>query len=745
MYWPDTNTGVDVEPTRKPVASAVRKFFTEGGVGQPPTVPGGDWFNQITNELLNVVTAAGLEPSKTEDDQLLKAVKAFSFETGTYETVRLYDGVAKRIYVTGRDTIFDGCHGWFFLDQSDTSTPDNDGTVLVTVSGLRFKRLFEGDVLTLWFGDVGGATDDSTRAIQRALNFAEEVGVGVVMGSGTRFVSIAESESPYACLLLPHGAMLKGAGKYRTTIQRLVSERGDNGILIVTKGWDVNGGYGASGNIVISDFGVTDGDVTPARSLGDLIAICHSDGFEAYRIHGGNHDQHLFDVCSSKNVWIDPSCSGENHSPQQASATIQVDGTNSLGVWGAVIDGTPLENVYIRGTYKNTGALRAIELFHSNFTDYKNVDIDVYMDAAYIVGSSCIAMDPNQTSINVDGLKIRGTFKGNHGSAVICNLFNNVSDGYVIDNVDVDIKTEGLGRGGIFAGIDAATAGRWGKVNIRHHARLSTTLSSYASGFIYGQKFAGVDNLELDDDCDVEIVRDSGSGANYLTACAVQACGGKSSGGRYRVSVGTAGHKYVTPFYLSRQAGSSRNMDFKIEQPVLEAGDGVGHHFLGEDVLNGSSGPLVSSSDKALLSGAKFLGNVSISNILESIPFSDGTNGFRQVSLDGSTLNEFPISAGQLYASRQMGLKKNGSGAGISKIQLKYAPNAGGVDDDAEDIQFAYLSATTCVGTQIADVNLAAGNFSILTGVSGVSMVINNSTFQPVVRLSGYLKAWCSI
>ena len=65
MYWPDTNTGVDVEPTRKPVASAVRKFFTEGGAGQAPTVPGGDWFNQITNELLNVVIAAGLEPRES--------------------------------------------------------------------------------------------------------------------------------------------------------------------------------------------------------------------------------------------------------------------------------------------------------------------------------------------------------------------------------------------------------------------------------------------------------------------------------------------------------------------------------------------------------------------------------------------------------------------------------------------------------------------------------------------------------
>lgn len=75
MYWPDTNTGVDTEPARKPVASAVRKFFTEGGAGQAPTVPGGDFFNQLTNELLNVLAAAGIDPSKVDDDQLAESVQ----------------------------------------------------------------------------------------------------------------------------------------------------------------------------------------------------------------------------------------------------------------------------------------------------------------------------------------------------------------------------------------------------------------------------------------------------------------------------------------------------------------------------------------------------------------------------------------------------------------------------------------------------------------------------------------------
>ncbi|WP_270669613.1 MULTISPECIES: hypothetical protein [unclassified Aeromonas] len=88
MYWPDRGSGVPVEPARRPVASAVRQYFTEGGEGVPPTVPGGDWFNQITNEMLNVLEAAGIEPSKADDDQLLQAILRVSKAMSASEALR---------------------------------------------------------------------------------------------------------------------------------------------------------------------------------------------------------------------------------------------------------------------------------------------------------------------------------------------------------------------------------------------------------------------------------------------------------------------------------------------------------------------------------------------------------------------------------------------------------------------------------------------------------------------------------
>lgn len=170
MYWPDTNTGVDIEPARKPVASLVRQYFSEGGVGQAPTVPGGDFFNQITNELLNVVTAAGLEPSKTEDDQLLQAIeKLQAKKMQSYTALRNYTGRATTVRITAI-----GLAGFFEYDSSDTTSADNGGTIIVSSDGRRWKRQYSGLPSVAWWGakaDWNGTTGtDNTAALQAAHN-----------------------------------------------------------------------------------------------------------------------------------------------------------------------------------------------------------------------------------------------------------------------------------------------------------------------------------------------------------------------------------------------------------------------------------------------------------------------------------------------------------------------------------------------------------------------------------------------
>jgi len=79
MYWLDNDSGVTTPPAIPPVASATRKWFTEGGAGEQPSWPGGEWFNMMTDELLQVLTLGGIAPDKADHTQLAKAIQAIAF------------------------------------------------------------------------------------------------------------------------------------------------------------------------------------------------------------------------------------------------------------------------------------------------------------------------------------------------------------------------------------------------------------------------------------------------------------------------------------------------------------------------------------------------------------------------------------------------------------------------------------------------------------------------------------------
>lgn len=79
MYWLDNDSGVSTPPAIPPVVSATRQYFTEGGGGDQPSIPGGEWFNMMTDELLQVLTLGGITPDKADHTQLAKAIQAIAF------------------------------------------------------------------------------------------------------------------------------------------------------------------------------------------------------------------------------------------------------------------------------------------------------------------------------------------------------------------------------------------------------------------------------------------------------------------------------------------------------------------------------------------------------------------------------------------------------------------------------------------------------------------------------------------
>jgi hypothetical protein len=83
MFRIDGATAAPSLPT--PAAAGTPGYFTEGNptAGTPATNVTGDWLNMMQEELMSLLTAAGLTPSKTTFTQVRDAIKAIAISQFT--------------------------------------------------------------------------------------------------------------------------------------------------------------------------------------------------------------------------------------------------------------------------------------------------------------------------------------------------------------------------------------------------------------------------------------------------------------------------------------------------------------------------------------------------------------------------------------------------------------------------------------------------------------------------------------
>lgn len=79
MYWLDNNTGIATPPSTPAVVSSSKRYFTNGGAGVQPSTPGDFWFHMVQEELLGILTLAGITPDKADLNQVAKAIQSIAF------------------------------------------------------------------------------------------------------------------------------------------------------------------------------------------------------------------------------------------------------------------------------------------------------------------------------------------------------------------------------------------------------------------------------------------------------------------------------------------------------------------------------------------------------------------------------------------------------------------------------------------------------------------------------------------
>ncbi|MEF3304941.1 glycosyl hydrolase family 28-related protein [Paenibacillus sp. GYB003] len=266
-----------------------------------------------------------------------------------------------------------GQEGHFLYDPADTTSSDNTGTVLVTASGARFKRLLESPYFNVkGFGAKGDGVTDDMAVIQKTIDAASAYGGGTVFfPKGTYIVSPSGSVR----INLRNDVHLLGEGT--SSVIKVKDNAGDYGMIFGNNNSSI-----PVKNVRISNFRV---DQNPQGNQTCNIDSTRTDSYYWQFVIGlYNYENIIVD-----NVVFDPTC-GKN--------TITLNNVNAKN---ATITNCRFHFVMAKGdgNYDNSA---------------------IYLNGRSHTVSNCLFYA-------APGQKARGAIETHAGTSVISN---NVSDGY---------------------------------------------------------------------------------------------------------------------------------------------------------------------------------------------------------------------------------------------------------------------------------------------------------------------------
>lgn len=166
MHRVDTSTNIAVLPAPKPAGTP--GYFTEGNEssGLKATYPGPDFFNSLQEEVAAVPIAVGIPLSKTDNTQLLQAIReliarAATYVVGTSKKLKIANNAAlpnSRIDVSADELVAKNTTGTSQLLAALSATAD------ITASGA--NGLDTGaEAASTWYYLWAIAKEDATKAV----------------------------------------------------------------------------------------------------------------------------------------------------------------------------------------------------------------------------------------------------------------------------------------------------------------------------------------------------------------------------------------------------------------------------------------------------------------------------------------------------------------------------------------------------------------------------------------------------